>query len=118
MDWNIKGNHIEKNDLVILDIIATNQWKRPIYFNNTSLQSTNLNLDQYVQMEGNAFRLLPAQNPGGGDFVASDIMYKNLMEKFFYRELDNPNVYYNEDYRSFVLNHRASFHSLATQTYE
>jgi hypothetical protein len=66
-------------------------------------------------MEGNAFRLLPAQNPEGNEFVASDIMYNNLMNNFFYRELDNPKVYYNEDYRSFVLNHRASFYSLATQ---
>jgi hypothetical protein len=39
-------------------------------------------------------------------------MYNNMMNNFFFRELDNPNSYYNEDYRNFVLNHRSSFNTL------
>jgi len=39
-------------------------------------------------------------------------MYDNLMNNFYYRELNNPKVYYNEDYRKFVLNQRSSFNSL------
>jgi hypothetical protein len=39
-------------------------------------------------------------------------MYDNLMNNFFYRELNNPKVYYNEDYRKFALNQRASFNTL------
>ena len=45
-------------------------------------------------------------------------MYRNLTENFHFRELDNPGVYYNEDYRNFVLNHRSSFNNLAAALIE
>jgi len=98
--------------LMIIDLITTNEWERPIYFNNTSRQGVNLVFDDYLIQEGQAYRLLPIKNPGAGDFVNTDIMYENLMNNFHYRELDNPEVYYNEDYRNFVLNQRSSFNTL------
>jgi len=114
MNIKVKGNGLEKKDLMILDLITTGNWDRPIYFNNTSKQGINIDLSPYLIQEGNAYRLLPIQNPNPGqDFVNTDIMYDNLMHHFFYRQLDNPKVNYNEDYRSFVLNHRSSFNTLA-----
>lgn len=113
MIWPLKGTGLEKKDLAILDLIASNNWERPIYFNNTSSSGVNLNLKNYMVQEGNAFRLLPVKNPDNYELlVNTEIMYKNLMENFYWRELDNPNVYYNEDYRNFVLNHRANFNTL------
>lgn len=114
MSFTIKGRALEKKDLMILDLMATNNWERPIYFNNTSLQGTQLNLNNYVVQEGNAYRLLPIKNANPQEsFVNTDVMYDNLMNNFFFRELDNPNVYYNEDYRNFVVSHRSSFNILA-----
>jgi len=114
MSFTIKGRALEKKDLMILDLMASNNWERPIYFNNTSLQGTQLNLTNYVVQEGNAYRLLPIRNPNPQEsFVNTDIMYDNIMNNFFFRELDNPNVYYNEDYRNFVVSHRSSFNTLA-----
>lgn len=115
MTWSLKGRALEKKDLAILDLIATNNWERPIYFNNTSSAGVNLNLRSYMVQEGNAFRLLPIKNPdsSGELLVDTDVMYDNMMNNFFWRELDNPDVYYSEDYRNFVLNHRANFNTLA-----
>jgi len=113
MHLKMKGSYLEKKDLMIWDIIATNNWERPIYFNNTSKQGIRFNVDKYLVQEGNAFRLLPItdlNNPG--ITVDTDIMYDNLMNNFYYRELNNPKVYYNEDYRKFVLNHRVNFNTL------
>ncbi len=113
MKFTLKGSNLEKKDLMILDIIATNDWKRPIYFNNTSLAQVKLNLRPYTIQEGNAYRLLPIKMPEGQqEFVNSDLMFENMTENFHYRELDNPNVYYTEDYRDFVANHRSSFNTL------
>jgi MFS family permease len=113
MQWSMKSSILEKKDIMILDLIASNNWERPIYFNNTSRMGVGLNLNKYLVQEGNAFRLLPLDNGIKDlDMVNSDIMYENLMTKFQFRELDNPAVYYNEDYRKFVLNHRASFNTL------
>ena len=55
MRWNIKGNHILKADLMIMDIINSvnkNGWDRPVYFNATSLITTNLDLRNYMLLEG------------------------------------------------------------------
>jgi tetratricopeptide (TPR) repeat protein len=114
MFLRLKGSALEKKDLMILDLIATNNWERPIYFNNTSLQGVNIDVRKYVVQEGNAYRLLPIENPDPNtELVNTDVMYDNMMKHFYWRELDNPDVYYNEDYRNFALNHRSSFNSLA-----
>ncbi|WP_420581872.1 DUF2723 domain-containing protein [Reichenbachiella sp.] len=113
MTWSMKGRGLEKKDLAILDLIVNNNWERPIYFNNTSASSVNFNLKDYMVQEGNAFRLLPIRNQTSGEmFVNTDIMFDNMINNFHWRELDNPTVYYSEDYRNFVLNHRASFNTL------
>ena len=112
---DVKGQALEKKDLMILDLIAANNWERPIYFNNTSLLGINLDLRKNVVQEGNAYRLLPIVNSDpSGELTNTDLMYDNMMNQFFWRELDNPDVYYNEDYRNFALNHRSSFNSLAS----
>jgi len=114
MYFTVKGSGLEKKDLMILDLIANSNWDRPLYFNNTSRASVNVNLTQYLIQEGNSYRLLPIQNPNAGsDFVNVDIMYENVMNGFSYRELDNPKSYNTEDYRNFVVNHRSSFNTLA-----
>ena len=106
---------IMKNDLALLDVIATSNWERPIYLNNTSMQQISIDLSQFAIQEGNAYRILPVKNPNPRmDFVDTEIMYDNLVNNFQYRELDNPDVYYTQDYRNFVLNHRTSFNTLAT----
>ena len=118
MVWTMKGSGIEKNTLMLMDIMATNNWERPIYFNNTSLNSIGIDLSRYVVTEGNCYRLLPVENPvsnPGGDayLVNTEVMYDNLMQNFYYRNLDDPGVYYNQDHRNFALNHRSSFNTLA-----
>jgi hypothetical protein len=117
LQWTLKGGGLEKKDLMILDLIQNNNWERPIYFNHTSLQGVNMNLRSFVVQEGTTYRLLPVENPdrgqGAEELVNTDVMFDNLMTNFHWRELNNPNVYYSEDYRNFVANHRSSFNSLA-----
>ena len=114
MSIKLKGNILEKKDLMILDLIATNDWVRPIYFNNTSKRGISFDLDDYLIQEGEAYRLLPIRNESGNALVNTEIMYDNLMNNFFYRELDNPDTYYNEYYRNFVLNQRSTFNTLTS----
>jgi hypothetical protein len=127
----IKGGALYKNDLALLDIIASNKWERPIYFNQTSLMNINLDLRDYVVQEGATFRLLPLdskkQRPSDTslntelDFnprreqVNSEVMYDNMMNKFRWRELDNPTTYYNsEDYKDKAVSvHRSYLNNLA-----
>ncbi|MEO6686849.1 MAG: DUF2723 domain-containing protein, partial [Dyadobacter sp.] len=99
MSWKIGERDLYKSDLVMLDIIASNNWKRPVYFSSTMGNSNNLGLKEYMQLEGYTYRLLPVRVPGASDgYVNSDIMYNNMMNKMFWRELDNKNTYYDPTY--------------------
>ena len=115
MRIRLKGNALEKKDLAFLDILATNNWERPIYLNNTSMSQLNLNLREYVVQEGNAYRVLPVKNnrPDRENLVNIESSLEKMITQFGYRGLDNPNLYYNEDFRGFIQNHRGSLNSLA-----
>jgi hypothetical protein len=114
MVWRLTKGGLEKKDLAILDLMVTNNWERPIYFNPTSLSQINMDLNQYAIQEGMTSRLIPAKNPRPEkDYVNTSVAYENMINKFGYRGLDNPKVYYNEDYRGFVQNHRSALNSLA-----
>lgn len=116
MRLRVKGSGLEKKDLAMLDVLATSNWERPMYVNNTSLSQFNIDLTRYVVQEGNAYRILPVYNknrPDQYELVNTELSYKNMMEKFQFRNLDRSDVYYSPDYRNFVLNHRSSFNSLA-----
>lgn len=53
-----------KNDLGILNIVAANAWKRPIYFANSIDPDHYEGLEEYLQLEGLAYKLVPVRTPG------------------------------------------------------
>jgi hypothetical protein len=114
--WTIGKNALYKNDFVVLNILANMDWSRPIYFSTTLSGSSYLNLKPYMQLEGLAYRLMPIYNAGASDGVVNTpVMYENMMKNMFWRNLDNPKVYYDENYKRFPLNARKSFYMLASQ---
>lgn len=116
LTWTIGKNALYKNDFVVLNIIANMDWSRPVYFSTTLSGSAYLNLKPFMQLEGLAYRLMPIYNAGASEGVVNTpVMYENMMKKMFWRNLDNPNVYYDENYKRFPLNSRKSFFMLASQ---
>ncbi|GAB3556210.1 glycosyltransferase family 117 protein [Spirosoma fluminis] len=117
LQWTIGKKDLYKPDLIMLDIIATNNWQRPIYFSSTLASDNYLNLKNYMQLEGYAYRLMPVAVPGATDgYVNSDIMYTNMTKKTFWRQFDNPDVYYDETYKGPpVISARIAFFRLADQ---
>ncbi len=110
----IKGNKngLEKKDLAFLDILQKGNWKRPIYFNNTSLNGIGIDLKRHVIQEGFVYKLLPIQNLSNSSFIDTDKMYDNLMNNSFWRGLDNEKAYFSEDHRGFIMNYRSNFNTL------
>jgi hypothetical protein len=108
-----------KSDLMILDLIATSNWDRPIYFNNTSARSMQLELRNYLQMEGMAYRFVPikAETLNGelGE-VDVNIMTKN-MQTFQFRGFENPKAYHDDEYRKFGANERECYYRLGMQMF-
>ena len=117
LQWTIGKKDLYKPDLIMLDMIATNNWQRPIYFSSTLASENYLSLKNYMQLEGYAYRLMPVAVPGATDgYVNSNIMYTNMTKKTFWREFDNPDVYYDETYKGPpVVSARIAFFRLADQ---
>ncbi|MDJ1473662.1 DUF2723 domain-containing protein [Cytophagaceae bacterium DM2B3-1] len=108
--------HIFKDDLVFLDILAQNDWKRPVYFTTTQLPN-QYNLMKHTQLEGVVCRLLPVEVPQAEDgFLNSDIAYNNLMNKSQWRGQNDPTVYHDETCRGErLVASRLAFLTLAQQ---
>ena len=121
INWDIRKQHISKNQMMVLDMLATNNWERPIYFATTVGNSHYLNLESYFQLEGLAYKVVPikssTQSFGSEGSVNSDVLYENMMTKFKWGGLDtNPEkLYLDENNRRFVMNFKGSFKSLAEQ---
>ena len=68
---------------MVIDLLAHNNWKRPIYFAATAPASSYLNLAPYLQLEGLAYRLVPVKQNGEETQetrIATDIMYDKIMK--------------------------------------
>jgi len=116
MNINLTGNYLTKDELMILDIIANNNWKRPIYFAITVGRDKYLNLQDYFQTEGFAYRLVPIKTPatqGQVGSVRTDVMYNNIINKFKWGNMNDPKVYLDENNIRMSMNVRNSFVRLA-----
>ena len=96
--FEIPKQALYKNDLAMLNIIAANKWKRPIYF--TSPYS-DLGFGDYIRRDGLSYRLVPVENikdPGGLQ-VNTDWMLDKVMNKFGFGNANIFNVYFDEENR-------------------
>ncbi|OFY62742.1 MAG: glycosyltransferase [Bacteroidetes bacterium RIFCSPLOWO2_02_FULL_36_8] len=116
MSWKINKSSLSKQDLFILDLLSTNNWQRPIYFAITVGPSNFLGLEEFFELEGFAYRVTPVKIPGAKNGrVNTEKMYNTLMNKFFWRNMDNPKVYYDENHTRFALNARNNYTRLANE---
>ncbi len=119
--WDYKGSGITKNYLMVLDLLATNNWKRPVYFAITTGNDAYIGLDDYFQLEGLAYRFVPvkaAETDGQPGKVNTTAMYNNLINKFWFGNMDDPHVYLDETNMRMTMNLRNNFFRLANALIE
>ena len=92
LDFNIPKNALLKNESAILNIIAANKWKRPIYFTSPY---GDLGFQQYLRTDGLTYRLVPVKNAD----VNRDWAYNVMMNKFAFGGADKPGTYFDEENR-------------------
>lgn len=96
IDIHLKGSWIMKSQLMILDMLAHNNWDRPVYF-VTGYTNDALGLEEYFQLEGLAYRLVPVKSENVSWFkygrTDTDILYNNVMNRFVWGGSADPRVY-------------------------
>ncbi len=103
--WTIKKNYLTKNDIMMLDIIATNKWKRPICFSAPSSVKDYFNVDTFCLVEGWVYKFMPVRAdredyiPGLGGVDAMN-SYDILMHKSAWGNVNDPHVYIDPETRN------------------
>ncbi len=129
--WDVKPtlkfgsiSAIRGQDLAVLDILRSFDWRRPIYFSVTCADDARLGLDKYMKMEGLAYRFVPEKSNNELTFLNEKIMREDLFDsaKVFsktyrpglkFRGLNDPTVFFNANQIRLVQNYRNSFIRLA-----
>ncbi len=94
IDFDLPRNVIGKNESAVLNIIAANKWRRPIYFTSPT---TQVGLDAYLRTDGLTYRLVPVK--GSGNDVNRDWVVDKMMNKFVFGNADKHGLYYDEENR-------------------
>jgi len=101
-------NVIMKNDLAMLNIIAANKWRRPIYF---TMPYNDLGFGNFIRRDGLSYRLVPVEH----SHVNTNWMYNLVMDpkKWGYGNANLPDVYFDEENRRHLLDIRRADIELA-----
>ncbi|WP_240743428.1 DUF2723 domain-containing protein [Ilyomonas limi] len=92
LQFEIQKGAIYKGDLAMLNIIAANNWQRPIYF---TMPYDDLGFGNYIRRDGLSYRLVPVVNSP----INTDWMFNVVMNKFGYGNANIFNVYFDEENR-------------------
>jgi len=93
--WQMTDSYILKSNLIVLDILANNNWQRPIYFATSVGEENYMGLQEYFRLEGFAYRLIPVKTPIEDSKIGNvdtDILYENLMNKFTWGRVNEEDV--------------------------
>ena len=116
MHISLKGkSRLYKYELMMLEMLANTNWERPIYMAITVGQDNHLNLgDNFIQ-EGLAYRITPFNTTALNARIDSEKMYDNLMNRYKFGKIDNPDIYLDETVMRMCHTHRRMFVQLAGQ---
>lgn len=97
--------YITKDDLAVLDIIASNLWDRPIYFSVTCQESKLQGLQNYMQLEGLGLRVVPIRSPGDDNYyiygsgrVDVERSYDVITNEWRWGNFDKMDLYVDNSY--------------------
>lgn len=115
LNINPNKHYLTRDELMLIDLLANFDWKRPIYFTQFS-SPASLGLKDYLQLDGFAYRFVPIRTPSApakktSDYlkvgrIDSEYLYDKLMNQFRYGNIDDPRVYADHTIQT---NFRATF---------
>ena len=119
IDIELKGEVIYKNRMMMLDVIANNNWERPIYFSGGAFGDDDyLWMKDYLQLDGVVYKLVPIRtevdkrNPFDMGRIDSDKMYDIVM-KWDWGNSGSPDIYHDTETRRNGITYRSNLARLA-----
>lgn len=107
-----KRGGLYRSDVMIYEMLAHANWKRPMYMSVTLGADNYAGLENYLVLEGLAYRITPF-NYGGMGVIDADLMYKNMMNRFAYGKVNQKDIYLDETVVRMCRTHRRMMSMLA-----
>ena len=122
IDIDIKGQALYKNRIMMLDVLANNDWKRPIYFTGGSFGDDDyLWMKEFLQLDGMVYKLVPVRTriPKDGSpldmgMIDSDKMY-SIVTKWDWGNSQSPHIYHDPETRKNSITYRTNLSRLMEQ---
>ena len=116
MHISLKGKRaVYKSEMMIYEMLCRTNWERPIYVACTVGSDNYGSLGNNFVREGLVDRITPFNTKESGMTMDTERMYDNLMNKFRFGGLDNPDIYLDETVLRMCYTHRRLFATLAMQ---
>ena len=119
IDIDLPKGGLYKNQLIMLDILANNDWKRPLYFTGGSYDDSEyLWMKNYLQLEGLVYKLVPIKTPKNKNNpylmgrLDGDLMYE-IAKKWEWGNSDSPEIYHDPETRKNSISYRSNMARLA-----
>ena len=113
-----KARRFTRSEMMVMEMLSTNQWKRPIYFAVTIGDDYHMGLNPYLELTGMAYRITPERSKDGKTRVNTEVMYDNMLNKFKYGNMNVPGIYIDENTMRMCRTHRMMFCQLAEALYD
>jgi len=115
IDIDLKGDPIYINRLMMLDIVANNNWKRPIYFTGGAFADEDfIWMKDYLQLDGLVYKLVPIRTPLDKQASPLDMgsidtekMY-NIVTKWDWGNSGSPDIYHDPETRKNSITYRTN----------
>ncbi len=121
IDIDLPESGLYKNQLLMLDILANNDWKRPIYFTGGSYNDAEyLWMKDYLQLDGLVYKLVPIKtplnknNPYEMGRIDSNSMYE-IVKSWEWGNSESENIYHDPETRKNSISFRGNLHRLSKQ---
>ncbi len=121
LEWDIEMDQLEKRHLAILDMIATNDWERPIYFAITIGNSAKdfMFLDKFFQLDGLVYKFVPIKNTeeetqGQMGRVNTNKLHENV-KKYTWGGMEKEDVMLDETNLRLIMNFRNIYGRLTSE---
>ncbi|MBR1631236.1 MAG: hypothetical protein IJ680_05205, partial [Paludibacteraceae bacterium] len=116
VDISLTGKRgISRSEMMVLEMLSTNRWKRPMYFAVTVGDDYYQSLEPYFELTGLAYQITPVRSANNQPRINVDEMYENMMHKFRFGNVSQPGIYLDENVIRMCRTHRMMFLQLAEE---
>ena len=111
IEWNveptIEGKAIRVQDIMVMEILETNNWERPIYFSTTVSKINKIGLKEYLSLEGLVYKIETHKQ------YINPEQLKNNLGKYKHETFDDHHIKNVPEISWMFLNYRAAYVQLA-----